>query len=152
MKKIALPLVVILAVCIGLISCSSDSNDDPSNGKLKLAKSEITGCYSSGLKLIMISDTLFYTTENDTLKLQGSIILSCGSGLQKTDSIVDNTISIYLQDTSDVHADCICSYGVYYCFTHFENKTLYFNVYYKAKEDVAYSLWRSVRYPMYMED
>jgi hypothetical protein len=41
MKKVASHLVVIFAVCTGLFSCSNDSNENPSNGGLKLAKSEI---------------------------------------------------------------------------------------------------------------
>lgn len=149
MKKIVLILVTAVMAIAGLMTCTKETEENNTN--IKLAKSELIDCPGSGLKY-MITDTLFYFIENDTLKLQGEIILACGSCLQKTDTISDNTINIYVKDTCGSQANCICSYGILYYFTNFKDKHLTFNVYYKAKEDTGYSLWRSTRYPLYMPD
>jgi hypothetical protein len=146
MKLFTLILTIVIGVV--LLSCSNDDNQSDS---FKLTGKTIFNCNSYYDKLISL-DTLYYYVDNDTLKLAGSMMKGCGSCLSDFYNIKGDTVNIYIEDVCGSYLDCICSYGLYYTFTNFQGKVLYFKVYFKYRESSEYNLWRSVRYPMYLED
>lgn len=121
---------------------------------LQLQKTDFFGCFennpmNSSLKNSpILSDTLFYTIEKDTLTLSAILNYNCG-GLLKDSVIVESeAVHIFISDTclNDCEVKCMCDFGFEYRFTEFWQKNIHFYLYLNGFRDTEYKLWKNTKF------
>ncbi|MFH1851797.1 MAG: hypothetical protein ABIA75_05580 [Candidatus Neomarinimicrobiota bacterium] len=143
-----LSAAVIICLLIGLSSC--DKNE-PENGSLKLDAIDYTGCFVDHPEYTFkmaqaITDTLFFSIEQNTLCLNMIINYNC-CGLLSDSVVTDNReVNIFIADTCREFCECwcICDYGFEYKFTGFQGGNTHFSIYLKPLNDSQYQFWNDI--------
>lgn len=147
-----LHLLGLLIVALLLSGCLKDQNSDDKilDSSLNFIGTEKRGCFTlkSETNHIMEfgNDTLYYTLANDILIFSLHINENCAAVLIDSVQVMDSSIQVYVKNTSDAIANCICSFELDYLF----QKPCYetsFTVFYKTFNATDYVYWDSVNYP-----
>ena len=141
---------IIPFIALVALSCSEKinvNNSQADNSLPKLSKTDYLGCFleENSNKDGIQNDTIYFETISDTLLLHIIMIQNCGNCLK--DSIVFNNqiCDIFITDNCGSLANCICDFDFNYYFLNIAAGTN-FNVYYKAKNEMEFSLWNNITY------
>jgi len=115
-----------------ILSCSENSPTENPEKQVEFSSYQISGCNNGGLLKVDASDSCFFYSFNDTLKIDFCLWGNCCPDSQrfKTDyKISSDTIFIAVQDTAISECFCNCGYIIHVEFSGLpEDKYLfYFN-------------------------
>jgi len=146
-KIILCGAVFLLLILIGCEKQTEKENTGSDENPVKLIKTDYLACFNEDYtKDYPVSDTLFYTLEGETLLLNVVMNQNCGACLADSVVMRKDTAAIYICNTCDEIAYCICDFRFQYHFQDF-GKQFYFEVYYSPYDNPDFTLWDELAYP-----
>lgn len=133
-----------------LVSCEKQKENEATNSDekpVRLTKTDYLGCFNEDYtKDYPVSDTMFYTLEGETLLLNVVMNQNCAACLADSVVMKKDTAAIYIRNTCDEIAYCICDFRFQYHFQDF-GKQFYSKVYYSPYDNPEFTLWGELAYP-----